>query len=67
MKRYHQLPAACIRGRQNSEMPALPSLLAGFPQVLDRHTRIRILGSFPGEASLAAQQYYAHPGNKWLA
>ncbi len=37
--------------------------LRGLPPVLGRDARLLILGSFPGEASLAASEYYAHPRN----
>ncbi len=41
------------------------TLLEGLPPVLGRETRLVVLGSFPGVASLAAGQYYAHPRNQF--
>lgn len=38
---------------------------SSFPPIADEHIKILILGSLPGDKSLAESEYYAHPRNRF--
>jgi len=38
---------------------------ASFAPIVDQKTKLLLLGSLPGEASLRAERYYAHPQNQF--
>lgn len=43
----------------------MDELKRSFPPVTDANTRVLLLGSLPGEESIARQRYYANPRNQF--
>lgn len=40
-------------------------MLKSFPPIIDKNSKVLILGSMPGVTSLVQNQYYAHPRNQF--
>ncbi|WP_439534506.1 DNA-deoxyinosine glycosylase [Polymorphobacter sp.] len=53
------------QGMDRPKQPPAPARVASFPAVLGADTRVLLLGSLPGQVSLARAQYYGHPQNQF--
>lgn len=56
---------ALVARRAAADGAAMTDRKRAFPPIVDADTRVLILGSLPGNRSLAAGRYYAHPQNQF--
>ena len=56
---------ACMSSSSSLVTSRLEARKRSFAPVVDKNVRLLILGSLPGEVSLAHAQYYAHPQNRF--
>ena len=59
------VPKGARTAVRSTKVSPVSAVLEGLPAVIGCNTRLIVLGSFPGVASLQQQQYYGHPRNQF--
>lgn len=65
MERRTQVRKIYNKKRKNTSNNHIQNTKSSFPPISNKETSILILGSLPGEKSLALQEYYSHDRNRF--